>query len=110
MDFTLINQPPHFFTALFTIISFLLATFSKNESVKKWSHRALYVAYAVMFITGGYLFLTLHFTFWVLMKSVGGIALMIMAEMIVRGNRSVLLWSLLLITAAAGLGIAYFLI
>ncbi|ACD97403.1 DUF1516 family protein [Trichlorobacter lovleyi] len=109
-SFALINQPPHFFSALLVIVSFLSAAFANQQSVKKFAHKVLYVGYALILISGCYLFATLPFSSFVLIKAVGGVGLVVMAEMIVRGKGSTLIWTLLLVTASAGLGIAYFLI
>jgi len=107
---SIINQPPHFFSALLVIVSFLLSTFSKNSRVKKVAHYVLYVGYALILISGCYLFITLPFSLFVLIKSVGGIGLVVMAEMIVRGKGSKIVWTLLLMVAVVGLAMAYFLI
>lgn len=109
----LINQPPHFFSALLVIACFLTAVFSKNEKFKKPAHGLLYLGYVLMIITGGVIFATLPFSIFVLIKSVGGLALIVMAEILVRqkgGTGTRIIWALLLVTATAGLAIAYFLI
>ena len=106
----IINQPPHFFSALLVIICFLLAIIPRNARVKKTAHYVLYVGYALIIISGCYLFITLPFSLFVLIKSVGGLCLVAMAEAIVRGKGSKVIWASLLIVAAVGLAIAYFLI
>ncbi|QOX80946.1 DUF1516 family protein (plasmid) [Trichlorobacter lovleyi] len=109
-SFALINQPPHFISALVVIVSFILAAFSGNAGLKKFAHGILYLGYALILISGCYLLFTLPFSIFVLIKSVGGVCLVVMAEMIVRGKGSGLIWTLLLLTATVGLAIAYFLI
>lgn len=104
---SLINQPPHFFSAFIVILFFMLSFFSRNERIKKIAHRVLYAGYFLITASGIYQFITLPFSLLVLIKSIGGLCLIVMIEMIVRGKGSAAIWTLLLSTAAVGLVIAY---
>lgn len=107
---SLINQPPHFFSALFVIVCFLLATFSTEGPVKSISHKLLYLGYVCIIVSGISAAMSVPFSIWVLIKSVGGLGLVALAEIITRGKGNALIWGLLLGIAAIGLTIAYFLI
>lgn len=106
----LINQPLHFFYALSVVASFLIAVFHRNEKVKIVTHRVLYYAFALAFVSGATLVFTLPFSSFVLIKAVFGVGVIVMAEMILRNKGSKLMWTLMLSTSTVGGGIAYFLI
>jgi choline-glycine betaine transporter len=106
----LVNQPMHFFAALYVIVLFVFVVFYKNEKISEFSHHILYVWYAIIILTGIFIVSTIPFSVFVLLKAVSGLCLIALAEMIIQGKNSKLIWTFLLITAACGLGIAYFLI
>lgn len=119
----LINQPVHFFSALLTIGSFLTVMLTNSDTIKKYARCPLFLGYALMLISGGIMlfanpgfslfgkeFVKPEFSIFVLIKSVGGVALIIMAEILRRhlaGRNTIVVWALMVATAAIGLTIAY---
>jgi hypothetical protein len=107
---SLINQPVHFFSALLVIGSFVTVMFTHNDTIKKYARNLLFLGYALILISGGILFAKLPFSIFVLIKSVGGVGLVIMAEILRRrlaGRNTIVIWALMLATAVIGLTIAY---
>ena len=104
---SLINQPPHFFGAVFTLVMFALAVFGKGQALKKTSLMLMRIGFIIMVLSGVYILFTVPFSVWVLIKSLGGFFLFYLMDAIARGKGTTVYWGLLLVTAVAGLTIAY---
>lgn len=106
----LVNQPPHFISAILATVSFLVAVYSKNDTIKIIARRVLYVAILIASVTGIYLVATLPMSIYPFLKGIFASVVVLMALQIVKGKGTKKHWIIMLSCLAVGGSIAYFLI
>lgn len=109
MNFSIMNNTPfHFIIATITLLVFLGAVFTKDETLKKRLVLAMELLFVLVLLTGCYIWTLVPITLAVVVKSLGGIALMLTMVGLTKSPGNKLYWVLFVAIAAVGLTLAFF--
>ncbi|ATB69658.1 putative membrane protein [Sulfurospirillum diekertiae] len=101
------NTPVHFFLSGIMIGLFVWATFFANEEQKVKAVKIMKVWFALVLLSGCYVWTLVPFSIPLLIKSVGGIFLFWFMLQIVKDPTSKPFWGLAVLTTIVGLGLAF---
>jgi hypothetical protein len=104
------NTPTHFLVAGLTVVTFLAAVFTNNQATKDKLRTALMWLFAIVLLTGLYIWTVVPITAAVIVKSLGGLLLMWTMLQLVKQPRNSAYWILFVAVAAVGLSLAFFFI
>ena len=111
MEFSIMNNTPtHFILAGLSLAAFLGALLTKNEGMKKNLVLAIKALFVLLLLSGAFIWTIVPITLAVVVKSLGGLALMLTMIELIKEPGSRLYWLLFVIIAAVGLTLAFFFI
>ena len=104
------NTPFHFLAAGLTLVLAGIAAFSADEKRKAQFRLYTQIGFALVVLTGLYIWLIVPFSLPVLVKSLGGLVLFYVILRIIQEPKKPLWWILFGAIALVGLSLALFLI